>query len=88
MSGPLTYLDFAVLAVCFISGLLAMYRGFARELLSIVSWIAADGRGCADAACGKARSAVSPSADKARPRGALRMVGVIASPPVSRTGCR
>lgn len=41
MSGPLTYLDFAVLAVCFISGLLAMYRGFARELLSIVSWIAA-----------------------------------------------
>ena len=45
MSGPLTYLDFAVLAVCFISGLLAMYRGFARELLSIVSWIAAAGVG-------------------------------------------
>jgi membrane protein required for colicin V production len=39
--GPLTYLDLALLAVCFISGLLAMYRGFARELLSIVSWIAA-----------------------------------------------
>ena len=41
MIGPLTYLDAAVLAVCFISGLLAMYRGLARELLSIVSWIAA-----------------------------------------------
>ena len=41
MIGPLTYLDAALLAVCFISGLLAMYRGFARELLSIVSWFAA-----------------------------------------------
>lgn len=39
--GPLTYLDMALLAVCFISGLLAMYRGLARELLSIISWIAA-----------------------------------------------
>ncbi|MEZ5900847.1 MAG: CvpA family protein [Hyphomicrobium sp.] len=37
----LTYLDAAVLAVCFISGLLAMYRGLAREVLSILSWIAA-----------------------------------------------
>jgi membrane protein required for colicin V production len=40
-----TYLDAALLAVCFISGLLAMYRGFARELLSILSWIAAAGVG-------------------------------------------
>jgi membrane protein required for colicin V production len=39
--GPFTYLDLALLAVCFISGLLAMYRGLARELLSIISWIAA-----------------------------------------------
>jgi len=41
MIGPLTYLDIALIAVAFISGLLAMYRGFARELLSIFSWIAA-----------------------------------------------
>ena len=39
MVGPFTYLDLALIAVSFISGLLAMYRGFARELLSIVSWI-------------------------------------------------
>lgn len=45
MIGPLTYLDLALIAVSFISGLLAMYRGFARELLSIVSWIAAAGVG-------------------------------------------
>lgn len=41
MIGPLTYLDAALIAVCIISGLLAMYRGFAREILSIVSWLAA-----------------------------------------------
>lgn len=41
MLGPLTYLDAAVVAVAFISGLLAMYRGITRELLSIVSWAAA-----------------------------------------------
>lgn len=41
MIGPLTYLDAALLAVAFISGLLAMYRGLARELLSILSWLAA-----------------------------------------------
>jgi membrane protein required for colicin V production len=41
MLGPLTYLDAALIAVCFISGLLAMYRGFAREMLSIVSWAVA-----------------------------------------------
>jgi membrane protein required for colicin V production len=43
MLGPITYLDAAVIAVCFISGLLAMYRGFAREMLSIVSWAIAAG---------------------------------------------
>lgn len=41
----MTYLDAALLAICFISGLLAMYRGFARELLSILSWFAAAGVG-------------------------------------------
>jgi membrane protein required for colicin V production len=41
MLGPITYLDAALIAVCFISGLLAMYRGFAREVLSIVSWAVA-----------------------------------------------
>jgi membrane protein required for colicin V production len=45
MVGPFTYLDLALIAVAFISGLLAMYRGFARELLSILSWIAAAGVG-------------------------------------------
>jgi membrane protein required for colicin V production len=43
MIGPLTYLDAAVLAICFISALLAMYRGLTRELMSILSWIAAAG---------------------------------------------
>jgi membrane protein required for colicin V production len=41
MIGPLTYLDAALIAVALISGLLAMYRGLARELLSIISWIIA-----------------------------------------------
>ncbi len=41
MIGPLTYLDAALIAVAFISGLLAMYRGFAREVLSIISWLVA-----------------------------------------------
>lgn len=43
MIGPLTYLDAALIAVCLISGLLAMYRGVTREILSIVSWIVAAG---------------------------------------------
>ncbi len=43
MIGPLTYLDAGLLAVCFISGLLAMYRGLTRELLSILSWVVAGG---------------------------------------------
>lgn len=41
MIGPLSYLDVALLAVCFISALLAMYRGLAREMLSILSWVVA-----------------------------------------------
>ena len=36
-----TYLDAAILALALISGLLAMYRGFSREVLSIASWIIA-----------------------------------------------
>ena len=41
MIGPLTYLDAGLIAIAFISGLLAMYRGLTRELLSIISWIIA-----------------------------------------------
>jgi membrane protein required for colicin V production len=41
MIGPLTYLDLALIAVAFISGILAMYRGLTRELMSILSWIVA-----------------------------------------------
>ncbi len=41
MIGPLTYLDALVIALCFISGILAMYRGLSRELLSILSWVVA-----------------------------------------------
>lgn len=43
MIGPLSYLDAALIAVCFISALLAMYRGLTRELLSILSWAIAAG---------------------------------------------
>lgn len=43
MTGSPTYLDAAFLAVALISGLLAMYRGFSREVLSIGSWLAAAG---------------------------------------------
>ncbi|BAT60553.1 colicin V production protein [Variibacter gotjawalensis] len=38
---PLTLLDIILLAVMLISGILAMVRGFMREVLSIVSWVAA-----------------------------------------------
>jgi len=38
MLGPLTYLDVGLIALCLISGVLAMYRGLTREILSIVSW--------------------------------------------------
>ncbi|MCV0371519.1 CvpA family protein [Filomicrobium sp.] len=41
MIGPLTYLDAGVIAIAFISGLLALYRGLTRELLAILSWIIA-----------------------------------------------
>ena len=43
MLGPLTYLDAGLIGVAFLSGLLAMYRGFTREVLSILSWVAALG---------------------------------------------
>jgi membrane protein required for colicin V production len=45
MIGPLSYLDIGLLGLALISGLLAMYRGFAREILSIMSWLAAAGAG-------------------------------------------
>jgi membrane protein required for colicin V production len=38
---PVTLLDVVLLAVMLISGLLAMIRGFMREVLSIASWVAA-----------------------------------------------
>jgi membrane protein required for colicin V production len=38
---PVTLLDILLLAVMMISGLLAMIRGFLREVLSIASWAAA-----------------------------------------------
>ncbi len=41
MLGPLSYVDVVLIALALISGLLAMYRGLSREVLSIVSWIAA-----------------------------------------------
>jgi membrane protein required for colicin V production len=43
MIGPLSYLDIGLIAVAFISGILAMYRGFTREMLSIISWAVAAG---------------------------------------------
>jgi membrane protein required for colicin V production len=41
IAGILTYLDAALIAVVAISGLVAMYRGFTREVLSILSWVTA-----------------------------------------------
>ena len=38
MVGPLSYLDVFLIAISLISGLLAMYRGLTREILSILSW--------------------------------------------------
>ena len=38
---PITTLDIILLVVMLISGLLAMIRGFMREILSIAAWIAA-----------------------------------------------
>jgi membrane protein required for colicin V production len=41
MSGPINYMDAGLVALVLISAILAMYRGFARELLSITSWAVA-----------------------------------------------
>jgi membrane protein required for colicin V production len=41
MIGGLSYLDAALVAMVAISGLVAMYRGLTREVLSILSWVAA-----------------------------------------------
>ena len=38
---PITWLDMILLGVMLISGLLAMIRGFMREILSIAAWAAA-----------------------------------------------
>jgi len=38
---PFTWLDIVLIIIMLISGLLAMMRGFTREVLSIVAWIAA-----------------------------------------------
>ena len=38
---PVTWLDLMLLGVMLVSGLLAMIRGFMREILSIVAWAAA-----------------------------------------------
>ena len=38
---PITWLDLILLGVMLISGLLAMIRGFMREILSITAWFAA-----------------------------------------------
>ena len=43
MSDSPTYLDAALIAIALLSGLLAMYRGLTREVLSILSWIIAAG---------------------------------------------
>lgn len=40
---PLTLLDIGLLVVMLISGILAMVRGFMREILSIASWLIAAG---------------------------------------------
>ena len=38
---PITLLDIILLVVMLISGILAMVRGFMREVLSIAAWVAA-----------------------------------------------
>ena len=40
---PITLLDIVLIAVMLISGLLAMIRGFMREVLSIIAWVLAAG---------------------------------------------
>jgi membrane protein required for colicin V production len=41
MIGGVSYLDAALLAIVALSGIVAMYRGLTREVLSILSWVAA-----------------------------------------------
>ena len=41
MIGGFSYLDAALVAIVAISGIVAMYRGLTREVLSILSWVAA-----------------------------------------------
>ncbi len=41
MASPLTALDIMVIVILLVSGGLAMLRGFTREVLSIISWVAA-----------------------------------------------
>ena len=43
MLGPLHYGDILLIVLAIISGLLALYRGLTREVLSLVSWAAAAG---------------------------------------------
>jgi membrane protein required for colicin V production len=43
MIGGFSYLDVALLAILALSGMVAMYRGLTREVLSILSWLAAAG---------------------------------------------
>lgn len=43
MIAGLTYLDAALLVIVLLSGIVAMYRGLTREVLSILSWIVAAG---------------------------------------------
>jgi membrane protein required for colicin V production len=38
---PITLLDIALIAVMLVSGILAMVRGFMREVLSIIAWVLA-----------------------------------------------
>ena len=40
---PITLLDIVLIVVMLISGLLAMVRGFMREVLSIIAWVLAAG---------------------------------------------
>src|SRR6516162_3339703 len=41
MIGGISYLDAVLIAVVVVSGLVAMYRGLTREVLSILSWVVA-----------------------------------------------
>ena len=77
MIAGLSYLDAALIAIVAMSGLVAMYRGFTREILSILSWVAAAGA-CvyfvfkykAEAAAGHRQAVPRPAAG--RPSGGRR----------------